>query len=135
MSARTLTYGLVAGIAALAAPLRAQEHPIQFTVRAPRNTSSLRPGDTLTLGVSSAIPVGWHLYSLTQPPGGPIATTIDVGPRALVSLRGVIGSTLPTMAPDPNFGIESEWYEDSAAFRLPLRIAASAAPGKATIEV
>ena len=114
--------------------LQAQEHPIAFAVRASA-ARTVRPGDTLTVGVHTAIPVGWHLYSLTQPPGGPIATTVDVGPKSLVRLRGTVRAPLPSQAPDPNFGIESEWYEDSVAFRLPLGINASAKEGKRDIEI
>jgi thiol:disulfide interchange protein DsbD len=115
--------------------LRAQEHPIHFAVRSPRVAPTVRPGDTLTVRVDGTIPVGWHLYSVTQPPGGPIPTTVDVGPPSLVRLRAAVKAPVPTTAPDPNFGIESEWYEDSVAFRIPLRFVREATPGKREIAV
>jgi thiol:disulfide interchange protein DsbD len=132
---RAFLCSLAAAMVSAVGPLRAQEHPIHFAVRAPRNTPTVRPGDTLTVRVDGTIPVGWHLYSITQPPGGPVATTVDVGPSSLVRLRAAVKAPVPIPAPDPNFGIESEWYEDSVAFRIPLRVSHDATPGKREIAV
>ena len=121
-------------LAALGSPLVAQEHPIQFALRSPKNVP-VRDGDTIAVEIHSTIPVGWHLYSLTEPPGGPIATTIGVGPASLAALGGTIGSPMPTIALDPNFGIQTEWYHDSVSFRVPVRIASPALPGKARVDV
>jgi thiol:disulfide interchange protein DsbD len=113
----------------------AQEHPIQFLIRSPRATPRVRTGDTLAIVVHSTIPTGWHLYSMTQPPGGPIATTIDVGPSPLALLDLAVRSPLPTIAADPNFGIQSEWYQDSVSFQVPARIAAFAPQGSGRIDL
>ena len=118
-----------------ASPLAAQEHPIQFAIRFPKSAPHVRAGDTLALEIHSTIPVGWHLYSLTEPPGGPIATTIRVGPAALASISGMIRSPLPTIALDPNFGIQTEWYHDSVTFGVPIRIVSPTIPGDARVNV
>jgi thiol:disulfide interchange protein len=122
-------------LAAVGSPLVAQEHPIQFALRSPKNAVPVRDGDTLAIEIHSTIPVGWHLYSLTEPPGGPIATTIGVGPASLAALGGTIRSPMPTIALDPNFGIQTEWYHDSVSFQVPVRIVSPALPGKARVDV
>ena len=121
-------------LATAGSPLAAQEHPIRFALRSPKNVP-VRDGDTIAIEIHSTIPVGWHLYSLTEPPGGPIATTIGVGPPSLAALGGTIGSPMPTIALDPNFGIQTEWYHDSVSFRVPVRIASPALPGMARVDV
>ncbi len=120
---------------AAAAPVAAQEHPIQFAVRAPKSKASVRAGDTLAVEIHSVIPAGWHLYSLTEPPGGPIATTINAGPASLAVLGGVVRSPLPTIALDPNFGIQTEWYHDSVSFEVPIRIVSPALSGSSRVDV
>ena len=81
------------------------------------------------------IPAGWHLYSLTQPPGGPIATTLELGPSSLLHQNGTISAPAPVIAPDPNFGIESEWYQDSATFVIPARISGKAPQGTQSLQL
>jgi thiol:disulfide interchange protein DsbD len=111
--------------------LPAQEHPIKADLSRV-GSSTVAPGGKFTVKLRAVIPPGWHLYSLTQPPGGPIPSTIDVGPAAF-KLGGSIDGPVPTSAPDPNFGITSETYEDSAVFRLPISVSKDAAPGKQTL--
>ncbi len=117
------------------ASVAAQEHPIRFTVRSPRSSAAVSAGDTLAVEIHTTIPAGWHLYSLTEPPGGPIATTIDAGPPSIAALAGNVHSPMPTIALDPNFGLQTEWYHDSVSFQVPVRIVSPAIPGDARIDV
>ena len=77
---------IIAGIAI--APIEAwgqREHPISEVIRAPAGGLTARPGETFTVTLAVNIPsVGkvWHLYSITQGPGGPIRTQIKVEPAA-----------------------------------------------------
>ena len=108
----------------------AQEHPI--TLRVTRLVSGdVKPGDTFQVQLNADIPPGWHLYALTQPPGGPIASTIRVEPKGTFKL-GAIDAPVPIVAPDPNFDITSEWHEGSATFVLPITVAKDAS-GKKTL--
>ena len=127
--------GILIASLLVACPAFAQEHPIRVSARLAPSRERVRPGDTVSVLLRAEIPSGWHLYSLTQPPGGPIATTIDVGPRTLVSLTGTIESPMPVLARDPNFGIQSEWYQDSTSIRVPLRLSTNATVGPARIDV
>ena len=59
---------------------------------------------------------GWHLYSLTQPPP-PIATRITVAkgqPFSAAAARST--ARCRTTSFDQSFGIDTEFYADSAAF-------------------
>lgn len=109
----------------LAVILIAQEppRPVRWSLRVPPDTGGARRMAELT----ARIEPGWHLYSLTQPPGGPIATRIQLlglpTPRlALLERRR------PDTLPDAVFGIMSEFYDDSVTIRVPL--SAAARPGR-----
>jgi thiol:disulfide interchange protein len=122
---------VVAGLAARS--VAAQEHPIRLTVGA--IPPFVRSGDTARVVVRAAIPPGWHLYSPTQPPGGPIATNFEARPTSIVRVGSNIQSPPALIAHDPNFDIESEWYEDSARFVLPLSVASTARAGRHDVDL
>ena len=110
---------LALALATLVAPsLAAQQHPITWTLttreRAPQQ------GKQFTANALAQIPSGWHLYSTTQPPGGPIQTVITVQGNGEFALSGGIRVRDPDMAPDPNFQIITETYTDSVTFVLPV---------------
>ena len=100
-----------------------REHPITEVIRAPASGIVARPGERFNVTLAVNIPNAgktWHLYSITQGPGGPIRTQIKVGPPALFRLSGTITGTAPDVANDPNFGIMTETYTDSAVFSIPV---------------
>ena len=118
-------WALLAGALALATQ-RAdaqREHPISAEIRAPAGGIVARPGDTfsVTLAVTiPSLPKVWHLYSITQGPGGPIPTTIRVLSPSEFRVAGKIIGTEPDIADDPNFGIPTETHTDSAVFAIPV---------------
>src|ERR1043166_4530377 len=103
----------------------AQEHPIRFTARM-AGSNVVQPGARAAVEVRASIPSGWHLYGLTEPAGGPIATTIAVGPASVATIAGAIRAPPPISAPDPNFGLTTSYYADSARFIVPVAIDALA---------
>ena len=78
---------------------------------------------------------GWHLYSTDQPAGGPIPTTISVGAESQVELIGPITSGKPIKKFDPNFGIDTTYFDDSAVFKFSLRAKSEIASDDATVRV
>lgn len=111
---------LVLAIAAFGAagrPVSAQEHPITWTLAGSPKSAAV--GKPFHAKLSATIPVGWHLYSLTQPPGGPIAMEVTL-PGAEFRLQGPIDAPPPQVAPDPNFQIETETYADSLHLVVPI---------------
>ena len=85
----------------------------------PVTWSTTRPSPNTAL-LAAAIAPGWHLYSLDQRPGGPIATRITIPEGQPVRLAGAIQAPEPIMEKDPNFGIEVGYYQQKVEFQLPL---------------
>jgi thiol:disulfide interchange protein len=108
-----------------AASAQAQrEHPVSETIPLPAGGIVARPGAHFDLTVAVTVPRDekkiWHLYSITQKAGGPTRTTLSVGPSSVFRVDGVIKGTKPQVANDPNFGMLTETYADSATFSIPV---------------
>ncbi len=78
--------------------------------------------------LDAVIDGGWHLYSATQPPGGPNPTRFSLLSGEPFQLAGSVKQSPPVTKFDPNFGIQTEFYSGSAEFRIPLRVSPSAQP-------
>jgi thiol:disulfide interchange protein DsbD len=103
-----LLFGLVSRASA------AQERPVTWRLSSPRAARG-----ALIARLDATIADGWYLYSLTEPPGGPVQTTISVLGDAL-RLREAPAAPDPERRPDRNFNIISEVYTDSVQFALTL---------------
>ena len=68
----------------------------------------------------------WHVYSVTQGPGGPVPTTIAIAARPPFARAGAIRGPDPVTAFDPNFEIKTETYDGTFTLILPMRLAADA---------
>ena len=110
---------LLAAVLLSAANLFAQEHPITWTLVKP--PTEVKQGAPFTARLHAVIPAGWHLYSITQPPGGPVRTVITL-PQAgsAFLLAGNVRAPDPDVALDPNFNILTETYVDSVT--IPVRL-------------
>jgi thiol:disulfide interchange protein DsbD len=117
---KTLIY-FALGAALMCAPgaVRSQEHPVTWKLSPP---AQLRGG--LVAKLDATIEDGWHLYSMTQPAGGPVPTSIAVVGNGF-ALSGKPRAPEPDHIPDRNFNIISEVYSDSVHFTLPLSRAAA----------
>ena len=115
--AQTTAFALAMSLLGLAR-LDAQQHPITWTLAT--ETKNAQQGKQFTASVFAQIPQGWHLYSTTQPPGGPIQTVLTLTGENNFALSGSIRVRDPDMAPDPNFQIVTETYSDSVTFVLPI---------------
>ncbi len=110
----------------------AQEDPVKWS--AATKAKTVRPGASFDVQVTATMAEGWHLYSLNQPPP-PIATRITVAKGQPFAVGGPIDGPLPQTAFDQSFGIDTEFYADSAAFTLPVKAEANAPGGKTTVKV
>jgi suppressor for copper-sensitivity B len=93
-------------------------------------------GESARLFVTATIKPGWHIYSITQSPGGPITTSIKLAPSDAYSLAGPF---LPTRAPDtkaePLFGgLIVETHDDEITWYAPLELAPGVDPATLTVE-
>jgi thiol:disulfide interchange protein DsbD len=113
--------------------LAAQESPVTWTLVP--SASTVVAGGTVTATLTASISSGWHLYSLTQGPGGPIPTRISVAGGPIFVLADSIRAPAPESAMDPNFGIVVETYEGTTTFTIPVRVAQTAKAGHDTLAV
>ncbi|HWQ31515.1 MAG TPA: cytochrome c biogenesis protein CcdA [Blastocatellia bacterium] len=90
--------------------------------------AQVRPGEKAKLVLTAKIDPGWHLYSLTQPPP-PRATKIALADGAPFVMDGNAQQSKPVKAYDPNFQIETETFENTATFTVPVKAAADVTPG------
>ena len=105
-------------------------NPIRWSVKKENPSLAVKAGDKFDAQVIATIDEGWHLYSLDQPAGGPIPTHISIPENQKFKLAGDIESPLPQVVFDPNFNIDTQFYEGEAVFKLPIEIAKDAQPGK-----
>ena len=94
-----------------------------------------RPGAKVPARLRARIEPGWHLYSLTTPPG-PIATTIRVAENPAVEKFRVFEPP-PKRAYDANFSGDTETYEGEPVFLLELELKKDAptGPGEISAEI
>lgn len=121
---------LVIGLVALSAIARAQE-PVKVAPASP--LLDLAPGGVATLRLNLEIAAPYHIYStLSQlsPRGlGPIATSIAVKAPGLVAISGMLQTSPANKHYDQNFDMEVLTLEGRAWIDVPLKAAASLAPG------
>lgn len=127
------------GVFAWAFHARAQESapkPVQWSAKFASSASALHPGAKVTLNLTANIDSGWHVYAVSQPPDSPvIATEISVPARQPIALSGDISAPQPISRMDPTIGKQTDFYENSASFTLPLKVDKKARPGKHSFEV
>ena len=114
------------------APVAAQEDPVKWSATA--GVRKVSPGEAFKVELVAHIEAGWHLYSLEQPPP-PIATKISVPAGQPFALAGAVDAPSAESAFDPSFGINTEFYAEVAAFRLPMKVATDATGGPRVLRV
>ena len=106
----------------------AEINPIKWALKSLQPAKPLKAGDKFTLQLTAAIEDGWHLYSTEEMPQGPKPTRIVLTPNQPFELND-IDSPAPLRAVDPNFGVETEYYENSTSFALAMQVKPDAKPG------
>ncbi len=122
--------GLFLAAAALS-PLSAKDDPVQWTLEPYKDASNVKPGGHAWLQLTAKIQSGWHLYSPTTPPGGPIITTVKLSDSPAVASYQVYRPQ-PVRKLDPNFQLETETYTDQAVFLIDATTTAKT--GQATVQ-
>jgi thiol:disulfide interchange protein DsbD len=93
-----------------------------------------RGGETVKLIVTAIVDESWHLYSLTQKPGGPEKTTITLAESVVVEKAGAFSGPEPKRVRDTAFDMDVEQHEGQVEFVAPLMLKAGAATDKQKIE-
>lgn len=114
----------------LASQLRAQD-PVQWS----RSVKEiLAPaGSTITVTVHARIGKNWHIYSLTQPEGGPIPTSFSIDGGSTFSISDRPKQPEPISLYDKSFDMNTEYFSGDVSFEVPVRIADKASPGNQKI--
>ncbi|MCI0488429.1 MAG: thioredoxin family protein [Blastocatellia bacterium] len=111
------------------------QNPIKWSLKVGSTSSPLKPGDRFNVQVIANIEAGWHLYAITQPPGGPTPTRITLPSGQPFKAGGAVKSPPSLTDFDQNFGIDTEFFEGSATFTLPVTVARDAPAGKHKLRV
>jgi thiol:disulfide interchange protein DsbD len=104
-------------------------------------TASVEPAGPLHAGRKAAaaihaeIKAGWHVYALSQAPGGPTAMTIKLQENPAFAAAGEPTGDAPEKLYDKNFEMDTVLYEHGASFKLPLAVKDSAPAGMAAAKV
>ncbi|MHB1035087.1 MAG: protein-disulfide reductase DsbD family protein [Pirellulales bacterium] len=79
---------------------------------------------------------GWHIYSITQPAGGPVRTKIVVEPSKDFQLLGPFEASVPPeKKPEPAFNnLVVESHYGQVTWFAPIKLAAGVDPAKLTIQ-
>lgn len=80
------------------------------------------PGGRAAARLTAVIDDGWHLYSSTTPQGKPIALNLKIADSPAV-VAWQAHQPEPTVEFDPNFQMDSEWYEHSVEFFVEIDLA------------
>jgi hypothetical protein len=96
--------------------------PVKWSVVGGSSPREVVSGRTVPLTLAAEIAKGWHMYSLTQKPGGPIPLRLQLLGAADVIVRGVIRAPKPDRVFDKNFGIETESYSGNPRFTIPVGV-------------
>ena len=116
------------------------QNPTKWTLESDWKGKDVKAGEAVKAVLKTEVEPGWHLYSLDQPKGGPIATTIKVAEGSQYEISGKIETPAPKVQPDPNFivdgkALETEFFVDRASFTIPLKALANASGDSITIDV
>jgi hypothetical protein len=122
-------------MSALTGARPASIRPVRWSVVGGRAAHGVVAGRTVPISIRADIAADWHIYSLTQKPGGPIPLTIRLfGPPDIV-VRGVIKAPQPEREFDKNFGMDTELYSGSPVFTIPIGIPGRAQAGTRKFQI
>jgi thiol:disulfide interchange protein len=107
--------------------LSAPESPVHWAADPP--PGPIKPGDSIEIHVKAAIDPTWHLYSVTTPSGGPNPTRFSLISGGPFQLAGSIRQSQPVVKFDEGFGIDTEFFSESASFWIPLKASPVAQSG------
>jgi thiol:disulfide interchange protein DsbD len=87
------------------------------------------------LFITAKIKSGWHIYSITQPPGGPIRTEIKLAPSDQYKLNGEYQShPKPTIAKEAVFdNLDVETHDEIVTWHAPIALSPGVDPANLKI--
>ncbi len=131
---RQNVFGAMCALFIFAVAISAQI-PSPVNLSAKLDPNPVKPGQSAKAIVTAKIDAGWHLYSLTQPAGGPRPTKVTIDESGPFKADGKATQPKPKVAADPNFSLEgqppflTETFDGEVKFTLPIKVAADAPVG------
>lgn len=147
MSLRRLTknsgFALAIGLLLLFSSAALAQTPNPVSLSARMEPAQVKRGQSAKVLITARIDPGWHLYSLTQPSGGPNATKITIDEGGPLVLDGKPQQPKPREAVDPVFTPPGgpdfivQTFEKEVTFTVPVKAAPDAGTGalKATVKI
>lgn len=106
----------------LAAPLVSlAQNPTKWSLESDAKGKTFKQDETFRAKLKAEIEEGWHLYSVEQPAGGPFPTKITLAENTPFKIEGKVETPTPITKFDPNFNIETKFFDRQAEFDLPLK--------------
>lgn len=109
-------------------------NPVKWSAKS-EATKPVKIGEQFNIQLTAEIEEGWHLYSTEEMPMGPRPTRIGLAVNKPFEMPDSVDSPMPKTAFDENFGINTEFYEESATFSLPVKATEKAVSGKQKVTV
>ncbi len=97
------------------------QNPTKWSLESDAKGKTLKKDETFKVKLKAEIEEGWHLYAVEQPTGGPFPTKITLAENTPFAIEGKIESPTPITKFDPNFQIETKFFDRQAEFNLPLK--------------
>ena len=114
---------------------------VSLSAQAPGNTQwtasaeSAGKADQFVVSLKGDIEKGWHVYSLSEPAGGPIPLTIKIEPASSYVLAGEIRGTVPTKHHDTSFDLDTQFYTDTFLLKIPVKASIRGQDGNVPLAV
>jgi thiol-disulfide isomerase/thioredoxin len=109
--------------------------PQPVKVQASLGDTTLEAGASAEIAVTATLEPDWHIYSLTQPVGGPIPTTVTLDPSQVLEPAGPVRQGKFQTRLEPLFGVNVESFSGAAEFWMPVKVMPTAKPGTSTCTV
>jgi Disulphide bond corrector protein DsbC len=135
MALRHIRLGILFGPCLCALASAQPDNPTVQWAAAVAAPGGVRQGSSVTLELSGEIQDGWHVYALTEPPGGPTALRVTLDDNTIAAIAGTPTGSPPQKRHDPSFGLETRFYTHSFTVRLPVQVKQQPAAGKQLIPV
>ncbi len=97
------------------------QNPVKWSLESDVKGKPIKAEEKFSAKIKAEIERNWHLYALDQPEGGPVATKIKLPEGSSFEIDGKIDSSKPIQKFDPNFEIETKFFDLEAEFDIPLK--------------
>ena len=97
--------------------------------------ATAKAGGHIIIELNVEIEDGWHIYSISQLPGGPTTSVISFPGKQVFQRDGAMQPPTPNKSFDPNFNMETETYEGKINFKIPVSIKDNAPSGNQKIAI